>query len=341
MSERSSLVRSIVKKIGCLAIGIGFVLVAPLAGEAEGSVPAAPAQVGKELRVGIFLDADSMPLLVAESKGLFAKEGVAVKLVAFQNPVERDAALQAGAVDGAVSDLLAATLAVQSGFDLRVTSLTDGRYGIVSAPGSGLASLSQLRGVQVGVSTNSIIQYATETMLGGAGLAPADIQVIAVPKMPVRLELLVAGQIKAACLPEPLLSAATARGASLLATSDGAAGISGGSASQASGFGAGVLLFTKKALDENLPAIQAFYRAYAAGAAAINADNDGFRPFLAQALHFPADLTGSYRFVVYKKPRLPSDADVAKVFSWLASKGLLKAPRDAASLLDGRAIAGL
>ena len=45
--------------------------------------------------------------------------------------------------------------------------------------------------------------------------------------------------------------------------------------------------------------------------------------------------------MVYKKPRLPSDADVAKVFSWLASKGLLKAPRDAASLLDGRAIAGL
>lgn len=280
----------------------------------------------RELRVGVFLDSDSIPLLVADARGLFAKEGVNVKLVTFQNPVERDAALQSGAVDGVVSDLLAAALAVQGGFELRVTSLTDGRYGVASAPGSGIANLAQLKGVQVGVSLNTIIQYATETMLSGAGLAPADIQVVAVPKMPVRLELLLAGQIKAACLPEPLLSAARARGATVLAQSDDA------------GLGAGVILFTKKALDERLADLRAFYRAYAGACALINADNDAFRPFLAEKVNFPADLTSTYRFVKYQAPRLPSEADIGKALAWLTSKGLVKSPIAPAALLDGRAI---
>lgn len=287
----------------------------------------APAQA-RELKVGVFLDSDSIPLLVAEDGGLFAKEGVKVKLIPFQNPVERDAALQAGAVDGVVSDLLAAALAKQAGFELRVTSLTDGRYGIVSAPGSGLNRLQDLKGVPVAISMNSIIHYATETMLGAAGLAPGEIQVVAVAKMPVRLEMLLAGQVKAACLPEPLLSAAVARGATLLGASDDA------------GLGAGVLLFTKKALDEALPEIKAFYRAYSAAAAAINANNDAYRPFLARKLAFPAELTGAYRFVKYQKARLPQAGDLSRALDWLSSKGLLKAPLAAEGLLDPRALAG-
>jgi NitT/TauT family transport system substrate-binding protein len=293
------------------------------------SAPAQTQTPGTELKVGVFLDSDSLPLFVAEAQGFFAKEGVEVKLVPFQNPVERDAALQAGAVDGVVSDLLAAALDQQAGFQVGVTSLTDGRYGIVSAPDSDIRSLQQLKGVPVGMSMNSIIQYATETMLGAAGLAPGDIREMAVAKMPVRLEMLLAGQLKAACLPEPLLSAAVARGAHLLRASDDA------------GLGAGVLLFTKKALDEKLPEIKAFYRAYAAAVLAIDADNDAYRPFLAQKLDFPANLTGTYRFVKYQKPRLPQAGDLSKALDWLSSKGLLKAPLEPDTLLDSRAIAGL
>lgn len=308
-------------RLGAAFLGLALALALP---------QALPAQApGKELKVGVFLDSDSLPLLVADAQGLFAKEGVRVKLIPFQNPVERDAALQAGAVDGVVSDLLAAALAQQAGFELRVTSLTDGRYGIVSAPGSGISSLKALKGIPVAISMNSIINYATEVMLGAAGLAPADIQEVAVAKMPVRLEMLLAGQVKAACLPEPLLSAAVARGATLLGASDD------------SGLGAGVLLFTKKALDESLPEIKAFYRAYSAASVAVNADNNAYRPFLAQRMSFPAELTGSYRFVKYQKPRLPGPADLSKALDWLSSKGLLKTPLVGQALLDPRAIAGL
>lgn len=287
------------------------------------------AGAGSRLKIGVFLDSDSLPILVADAKGLFAKEGVQVSIVTFQNPIERDAALQAGAVDGVVSDLLAAALAAQSGFPLRITSLTDGRYGIVAAPNSGIGTLRQLAGQPIGVSLNTVIQYATETLLSQAGLAASQMNLVAVPKMPVRLELVMSGQIKAACLPEPLLSAARERGAAVLAASDD------------TGLGAGVLLFTKSSLDGRLNDIKAFYRAYAAACAMINADNDAFRPFLAERLNFPANLTSSYRFVRYAPPRLPKDGDIAAVIAWLKGKGLLKIDVDPKSLVDARAIAGL
>lgn len=303
---------------------IAFAAILALCGAALGA-----AGTATPLRVGVFLDADSLPLLVADAEGRFAAQGVSVKLVTFQNPVERDAALQAGAVDGVVSDLLAAALAAQSGFELRVTSLTDGRYGIATAPGSGLDSAKELAGQSIGISLNTIIQYATDSLLGEAGVAPADIKAVAVPKMPVRLELLLSGQLKAACLPEPLLTAAEGRGAKVVARSDD------------SGLKAGVLLFTKKALDERLPDIKAFYRAYAAAAAAIDADNAKYRPFLVEKVAFPASVRDAYRFVSYKKPRLPETADVEKVLSWMKAKGVLKADISPAALLDGRAIAGI
>ncbi len=325
-------------KAAALCLLVGAVAAAPSGAAPSGAAPsgaapssAAPSSAAPSsaiLRVGILPDADSLPLLVAEAEGLFAKEGARVELVTFKAAVERDAALQSGAVDGVISDLLAAALAVQGGFELRVTSLTDGRYGIVTAPGSGLDKPEQLRGVEVGISSNTIIEYATHSLLFAAGVPVAEIKGLPVPKIPVRMELLLTGQLKAACLPEPLLSAAQARGARLVAASDDA------------GLRAGVLLFTKKSLDTRLADITAFYRAYATAAARINADPAKYRPFLVDKAGFPAEVKDSYRFVRYEKPRLPSEADVRAVVAWMRSRGLLAAEVQPAAILDGRALSG-
>jgi len=287
--------------------------------------PAAPAAA--PLRVGILPDVDSLPLMAAEAEGRFAAEGVEVVLVPFKSALERDAALQAGAIDGAVADLLAAALQAQAGFDVRVASLTDGRYGIVAAPGSLIASAKELAGVPIGISTNTIIQYATESLLAAAGLPASSISITAVPKIQVRMELLLSGQLKAACLPEPFLTVARAKGATLIAASDDA------------GLRAGVLLFSGKVLDARLAEVSAFYRAYWKAASAINSDADSYRPFLVAKAGFPEEARASFRFVRYAPPRLPTEADVASVLAWMRAKGVLTAALSPAALLDGRAIA--
>ncbi|MGA2545951.1 MAG: MetQ/NlpA family ABC transporter substrate-binding protein [Rectinemataceae bacterium] len=307
-------------RIACAA------LIAALAATA-----AAAESIGGALKVGVLPDADSLPLLVADAEGLFAAAGATVSLVRFNTAVERDAALQAGAIDGAVSDLLAVALAAQGGFDLRATSLTDGRYGIVASPGSGISSLAGLAGKSIGISSNTIIHYEAETMLARAGLAPAEVRGLAVPKIQLRMELLLAGRLEAACLPEPLLSVAVAKGARLLAASDDAV--------PGQGLHAGVIVFSEAVLDGRPTDISAFYRAYKRAADKIDTAPDSYRPFLVDKALFPAEVRDSFSFVAYAKPRLPSTADIGAVLAWMRSKGLLKKELEADLLVDGRPIA--
>jgi NitT/TauT family transport system substrate-binding protein len=294
---------------------------------ASAAAPAAAAP----LLVGVLPDADSLPLLVAADEALFAGEGVEVTLLPFTTAFERDAALQAGAIDGAVSDLLAVALANQGGFAIKATSLTDGRYGIVAAPGSGLASLAALAGKSVGLSSNTIIQYAAETMLARAGLRQADFRGLAVPKIQLRMELLLAGRLDAACLPEPLLSVAVSKGASLLASSDD------------SGLGAGVIAFSQAAIEGRLADIASLYRAYWRAARKIDAAPDSYRGFLVDKAGFPVQIRDSYAFVVYRKPRLPSESDLRAVLAWMREKGLLDRETgirpDGSGLVDARVLA--
>lgn len=280
------------------------------------------------LKVGILPDADSLPFLVAESENLFAAEGARVQLVRFQNPVERDAAFQAGAVDGIIGDTLAAALATQGGFPVRITSLTDGRYGIVATPG-GAKTLAELAGKPIGISSNTIIHYAVDSFMTQAGVSADRINVMPVPRMPVRLEMMLAGQTAAAGLPEPLLTTAQLRGATLLVSSDDR------------GLGAGVLMFAARAADTMQPQIAAMYRAYWNAARRLNASPDRYRPILSAQAGFSGEAAAAWKFVVYQKPRLPGIDDMQRAFSWMRGKGLLKIDIDPASLLDPRPIAGL
>ena len=88
------------------------------------------------LKIGLMPDTDSVPFIIAQEKGYFAEEGLNVELHSFKSAMDRDSALQSGNLDGAVSDLLAVAFAKDGGFDVKVTSMTDGSYKLVAAPGT-------------------------------------------------------------------------------------------------------------------------------------------------------------------------------------------------------------
>ena len=84
------------------------------------------------LTIGLMPDIDSVPFIIAREKGFFEEEKASVRLEQFKSAMDRDAALQSGQLDGAVSDLLAAAFAKAGGFDVRVTSSTDGAYQMIA-----------------------------------------------------------------------------------------------------------------------------------------------------------------------------------------------------------------
>jgi NitT/TauT family transport system substrate-binding protein len=266
---------------------------------------------GEALRVGIMPDADSLPFMAARDEGLFEAEGVQVELVTFLNPQERDAAIQAGQLDACISDLPAAIFFANAGFDFKITSYTDGRYGIAGSPRLNITRLEDLRGKRIGLSTNTIIQYTVDAQMQSAGFALDDYQAVSVPRMPLRTEMILNGQIEAVSLPEPLLSAAVAQGAALLSTTD------------AFGIDAGILLFSKRVLDARITDVERFYRAYYRAALKINANPDAYRDYLVEKVSFPASVRNAYRFVTYRRPGLPDAAQIEQVIQWLKERQLL------------------
>ncbi len=276
------------------------------------TISAAPAPVPQPLKIGVLPDLDSLPIILAAKEGLFAAQGVEVELVNFRNPVERDAAFQAGRLDGIVADILGAVFTVAGGGEGVIASVTSGRYGLAAAPASGIKSVKELAGKEIGISSNTVIEYVAATLLSVAGLPATSFKGLAVPQMPVRMELLLNGKLAAACLPEPLYALAVSQGAIPLGDSSSIPGAPG------------VLLFTRAAAKKKGQQLVLFFKAYRTACEKINANPDSYRTFLSENLGFPATITGSFKFVTYEMPRLPREDEITLVTSWMAQKGLVK-----------------
>ncbi len=270
-----------------------------------------------DLTIGLMPAYNSIPLVVAKAGRLFAAHGIDVTLVPFNGQLERETALQTGAIDGTISDLINAIQSWTHGFGSRVTSATEGNFSLLSSPHSTLRSLSDWPSangprVRVGLLENSIVYYLTECMLRSAGADPARLELVPIVQLPARVEMLLADKVDAACLPEPLATLAASRGARILADAD------------ALGTAPGVLLFTKKALVEKRSKIIAFYRAYDAAVDAVNARPDSYRQSIVTECRFPPSVAGVIRIPRFQHAFLPPEQLVADVARWMVGKALSK-----------------
>ena len=306
---------------------ISLLIMTPLflfaGGEKEGPAQSDQSPV-RVLRIGVLPDADSLPILLAERDAMFSPNSDSIEVIRFQSPVERDAAFQAGVLDGFVGDTLGALYLEQAGIDITITSITSGRYGLAAAPGSS-DRISDLAGIPIGISSNTIIAYVVDRILSDPGISfPADkIVTLPVPKMPVRMELLLQGELGAACLPEPLYSLVLAQGAVPLADS----GLLRTTP--------GVMIFSTKAVQEARPLIDGFYDGYMRASAALNTNPDDHRDFLVETCGFPAPVRDSFEFPTYAPPRLPTISEIEDVVNWMLEKSLISAPPVYTALIGG------
>lgn len=267
----------------------------------------------QELKIGVLPDLDSIPLIIAEQNGYFEASGAKITIETFKSAKDRDSALQSGNIDGAISDMLAAAFAAEGGFDVKMTSKTDGSYKLLVNADKGIDSFDKLKGNQIAISENTIIEYATDMMLKEGKLNGEDVEKVAIPQMPVRLEMLQNGKVAAATLPEPLASAAMKNGAVLLNSSDKL------------GINPGVLLFTTKATEEKSEEIKLFYAAYNKAVDYLNKeDKSKYIDGLIEKAGFPADVKDVLVLPKYNNAVLPSQKDFTKVINWLFEKGLIK-----------------
>ncbi|MHB9004103.1 MAG: ABC transporter substrate-binding protein [Coriobacteriia bacterium] len=272
------------------------------------------------IRIGTLPTEDMLPLWVAEEEGYFQEAGLDIEIINFQAAQERDAAFVAGEIDAFMGDIIASAAleAGESGVTLATVMLgatpEEGRFGIVGAPGSTYTSLSELAGVKVGTSSATIQEYVLDGLLGEAGVAQGQIAKEEVKKVPVRYDLLMKGQIKAAMLPEPFLSLAEKEGAPLLSDDT-----SGTNLSQT------VLGFSDEYLADpgGIEAMTLLLDVWDRGATLINEDPDAWRDLLVEQARVPEPIKDSYEINTYPMHEVPTKEQVQLVFDWMQRKGLL------------------
>jgi NitT/TauT family transport system substrate-binding protein len=275
------------------------------------------------LRIGTLPTEDSLPLWVAEQRGYFATQGLSdVQIVSFQSAQERDTAFASGAIDAFMGDIIAAANLQAGGKPTTIATVmlgadqSQGRFGIAAAPKSGVKSLTELANVPVGTSSATIQEYVLDGLMSEAGVPASSVKVEEVKKVPVRFELLMAGKLKAAALPEPFLTLAEQGGAPLVASDTSATA----NLSQT------VLVFSDKylATPGGAAAEAGLLKAWDIAVNDINKDPQSVLPLLVEKAKLPESLKTTYKVNTYPTAQVPTQAQVEAVLTWMKDKGYLK-----------------
>lgn len=299
------------------ARGLMIVTVFAMVGLVAGCVPLQTEDTS--LKVGLLPVLDVLPLYVAEQNGYFADEGIQVEAVPVKSAQERDVLLQTGQADGVLTDLPSTALFNQD--TARVKAVYTSRrpypdapmFRILAGPGTELSTPSDLSGVPVGISQNTVIEYLTDRILEAEGVLPEDVAVLEVSAIPVRFEQLMNGNIQAATLPDPLASAAMAAGAKLIADD-----------SQYPEVAQSVLTFSTDALTAKPGTVRKFLAAWNKAVAELNANPEKYGNLLIEQARVPEAVRESYQMPPFPEAGVPTEAEVADIVQWMQEKGLLK-----------------
>jgi len=270
------------------------------------------------VRFGVLPVVDTLPLLVGQESGFFDKENIKLELINFQSALERDAALQAGRLDGYFGDILNTVLLIQTGQPIKIITTAfhshpDHRmFGVVAAPNAKIKTFSDLRKKPVAISRSTIIEYLLDRMLQARGLSADFVEKYDIKKIPIRLQMLLSDKVPAALLPEPLLTLAESKGAKVLEDDR--------------------LIntcLTVLALDlkkaEQIPDLSIrFLRAYGQAVDEINQHPESFKELLIRRTRFPEPIKDKYLIPVFPNVSVPSTKDIADAQKWLKANGSIK-----------------
>lgn len=278
----------------------------------------AQAQGTVTIRFGALPVLQALPLFVAKDKALFEKAGAHVELIPFNTAAEKDIALASENIDGCFGDLVTCTVLIGNGKDVKIAATnydtaTDRRmFGILGKPNGKYRSLKDLAGVPVAVSSNSVIDYVTERLLLGAGVPRDRYETVETKNIGMRMQLLLSGQVEVATLPEPLVTAAVARGAVLLGDD---AGIP---TSQT------VLVFSGPFLAKNPAAVKAFLAAVNEAGRLISSKTDEARATMVEHVRLPEPLRATYPVPRFPDVHAPDRESVLAMAQWLKDRGVIK-----------------
>ncbi len=270
------------------------------------------------LKISLIPVLDTIPVFVAQQNGYFKELGIEVEGVPVKSPQEQNALVQSGQVDGMLTDLVVVGVfnkqapQVKAVYTARRPFPGAALFRILAAPNSAINGPADVKGVPIGISQNTVIEYLTSRLLEGAGLKPEEVKGEEVNAIPVRFEQLMNGNLKAATLPDPLAQGAIAAGARLVVDDTGRPELS-----------QSVLAFRTEALKNKPNSVRKFLVAWEKAVKEINAHPEKYQGLLIEQGRVPKAIENSYKMPPFPGRGISSESEVADVIKWMRAKGLV------------------
>ena len=265
------------------------------------------------IRIGMMSSSDVIPFVLINENKLSDKYHFKLDLQVFTSAKDRDAALQAGELDGVLTDYIGVCMYQNAGFDVKITGITDGDYILLAGKDSGITDIRQIKGKSIAISEKTLIEYTLDYILDKNGLDDTDVVKEVVPRIPDRLELLRNDKINLGLMPEPFATLALKDGEIPLGTAN------------EYGLYPAVSAFSKTALDSKNEAIRNLYKAYNEAVDYMNhTDIQQYEETVIDAVGYPKEMVGKITVKPFRKSALPPEEDVEAAVRWASEKGLCK-----------------
>jgi NitT/TauT family transport system substrate-binding protein len=270
------------------------------------------------MRIGVLPITDVVPFYVAEAQGHFLKQGLNIELVPAASAAERDQMMLTGQIDGQLNDLVSTVLFNAQSPKIKIVRLgriafkDAAEYWILTPKDSPIKTAQDLKGKEIAISQNSVIEYVTQRLLEREGLTAADIKTTNVPSIPTRLQLLQQNQVAAATLPDPLASLAILQGARIVVDD-----------TKYTEYSMSVISFRNEVLAQRANDVKKFLAAYDQAIADIRAKPDQFRNILIERGRVPDQLKDNYKFPPFPDPGVPTKAQWDDVVKWAMERKLI------------------
>lgn len=282
------------------------------------------------ITIGVLRTMDSLPVYVGDHNGLFQEYGADVELVEFGSASDQSKAMESGAIDAMMTDMVVQTLIQKGGKEMKTVAVAlgadvkEGKFLVVSNEKAGISSIGEMAGKSVAISEGTMMEYLVDSYCKELDVDLNTIEKVNIPSLSLRYETLMAGEVDMAILPDPMGDLAVMNG--------GKAVIDDTTLDR--NLSCSVIAFSKEFIENNEAEVECFLDGYNAAIDRINEAHEEDLEFIYSVANVPEVMQSTWTVTKFTEKAVPSKEQVDDLMQWMVEKALIDEAYEYSEIVD-------